>query len=134
MTYAEKLKDPRWQKKRLEILDRDHFTCQCCTDKTKTLCVHHKSYTGEPWEVENSELITYCIDCHSLIEYIKEMDDYNEIKKIVKKELSGAILYIVYVNKDTILLFAIQYGVVSYRITLCENHINTIKNFIDGNI
>lgn len=134
MTYAEKLKDPRWQKKRLEILDRDQFTCQCCTDKTKTLCVHHKSYAGEPWEIENSELITYCIDCHSLIEYIKEMDDYNEIKKIVKKQLSGAVLYIVYVNKDTIYFFAIQDSVVSYRMTLCENHINTIKNFIDGNI
>lgn len=27
MTYAEKLKDPRWQKKRLRILERDAFAC-----------------------------------------------------------------------------------------------------------
>ncbi len=26
--YASKLKDPRWQKKRLEILQRDDFACQ----------------------------------------------------------------------------------------------------------
>jgi hypothetical protein len=26
--YSKKLKHPRWQKKRLEILDRDKFTCQ----------------------------------------------------------------------------------------------------------
>lgn len=27
-TYAEKLKDPRWQKRRLEIFERDDWTCQ----------------------------------------------------------------------------------------------------------
>ena len=33
MGYSEKLKDPRWQKKRLEILERDNFRCQYCGDK-----------------------------------------------------------------------------------------------------
>ena len=46
MTYKEKLLDPRWQKKRLEILNRDNFTCQCCGDDKKTLNIHHKYYNS----------------------------------------------------------------------------------------
>lgn len=30
MSYAEQLKDPRWQKKRLEILNRDEWKCTWC--------------------------------------------------------------------------------------------------------
>ena len=38
-TYLEKLKDPRWQKKRLEILERDGWKCMACGEKEKTLRV-----------------------------------------------------------------------------------------------
>jgi len=62
--YSEKLKDPRWQKKRLEILQRDEFTCQQCSDTETTLHVHHIAYSGEPWNAPNKLLITYCEDCH----------------------------------------------------------------------
>jgi len=64
--YSEKLKDPRWQRKRLEILNRDNFTCVCCDDTTKTLHVHHIKYIygREPWEYENELLETLCVDCH----------------------------------------------------------------------
>jgi hypothetical protein len=67
MTYSEKLKDPRWQKKRLEILERDEFTCLECGDTTKELHVHHRYYTPktEPWEYENEALATVCKDCHA---------------------------------------------------------------------
>lgn len=64
MSYAEKLKDPRWQRKRLEILNRDNFRCRCCGDDTTTLNVHHKSYFGEPWEAPNKSLVTLCEPCH----------------------------------------------------------------------
>lgn len=67
MTYAEKLKDPRWQKKRLKILKRDKFTCRDCKSTTKTLHVHHKIYSKisiDPWEYEDFLLITLCEDCH----------------------------------------------------------------------
>jgi len=37
VTYAEKLKDPRWQKKRLEIMERDEWTCQWCVDSESPL-------------------------------------------------------------------------------------------------
>lgn len=63
-SYSEKLKDPKWQRKRLEILDRDDFTCQSCGSKDKTVHVHHKKYQGEPWEVDSKYLVTLCEDCH----------------------------------------------------------------------
>lgn len=40
-TYAEKLKDPRWQKKRLERMDKDQWTCRECGSTTTTLSVHN---------------------------------------------------------------------------------------------
>lgn len=64
MKYSDKLKDPRWQKKRLEILQRDEFTCRLCGDSESPLVVHHLKYEGEPWEVDNDYLITYCESCH----------------------------------------------------------------------
>lgn len=68
MTYAEKLKDPRWQKKRLEVLNRDEFTCRYCGDTKTTLHVHHLYYSkgAEPWDYDECELLTVCEDCHSV--------------------------------------------------------------------
>jgi hypothetical protein len=63
-TYSEKLKDPRWQKKRLEIMQRDEFSCKFCTDTDTTLHVHHLAYHQEPWDTPNEQLITLCEDCH----------------------------------------------------------------------
>jgi len=64
-SYSEKLKDPRWQRKRLEIMQRDKFACKNCGIDTKTLNVHHLEYRGEPWECPNLLLITLCEDCHN---------------------------------------------------------------------
>lgn len=71
MTYLEKLKDPRWQKKRLEILNRDEFRCVHCSDTETTLHVHHKKYTNEPWDAPNKDLETVCEHCHCAIEHIE---------------------------------------------------------------
>lgn len=62
--YAEKLKDPRWQKVRLEILSRDEWTCRFCGSKTLTLHVHHERYKGDPWEADPASLKTICESCH----------------------------------------------------------------------
>lgn len=74
MTYQEKLRDPRWQRKRLEVLSRDNFTCCFCTDQETELHVHHLSYEKgkEPWEYDISNFETLCKDCHSIIESIKK--------------------------------------------------------------
>lgn len=65
-TYVEMLKDPRWQKKRLEIMQRDNFTCQHCGAQDKSLQVHHLWYSPlkKPWEYDNSAFITLCEHCH----------------------------------------------------------------------
>ena len=72
--YSELLKDPRWQKKRLEILDRDGFKCACCGDDKETLHVHHKFYEKglKPWEYKSPSLVTLCSSCHSLEHSLKE--------------------------------------------------------------
>lgn len=64
--YFEKLKDPRWQRKRLEIMERDRFACRHCKSTEDTLNVHHRVYKKgkQPWECEDHLLITLCEDCH----------------------------------------------------------------------
>ena len=65
-SYLEKLKDPRWQKKRLEIFERDNWMCQKCFDEKSTLVIHHKLYLPktEPWDYPQELLITLCQPCH----------------------------------------------------------------------
>ena len=77
MTYSDKLKHPKWQKKRLEILSRDKFTCRGCGSKDHTLHVHHFTYQkGKlPWEYENSNFITLCDLCHFQEEQIIRDDN-----------------------------------------------------------
>lgn len=67
-TYYEKLKDPRWQKKRLEVMQANDFCCECCTDSESPLNVHHKEYFKglEPWEYEIEQLSCLCESCHEL--------------------------------------------------------------------
>lgn len=64
--YWEKLKDPQWQKKRLEILQRDEFTCVDCGSKDQTLHVHHTYYRrgADPWDYPDESFKTLCEDCH----------------------------------------------------------------------
>ena len=90
--YYEKLKDPRWQKKRLLIFKRDGFSCLSCFDKTSTLHVHHLWYENdkEPWEIEDDALITLCEDCHNT-----ETEKMGEIIKFFKRHfLSGDMVKI----------------------------------------
>ena len=67
MKYWEKLQDPRWQKKRLKILERDGFKCRDCGATEKTLHVHHCFYeNGEPWDARANVLLTVCADFHAI--------------------------------------------------------------------
>lgn len=66
MTYFEKLKDPRWQKKRLEILEAANWSCEDCGGKKNTLHVHHCYYEfgRDPWEYDRDTLMALCEECH----------------------------------------------------------------------
>ena len=85
MTYSEKLKDPRWQKKRLEILERDNWACQRCFDTNSTLHIHHLYYDFkfDPWEYEDETLITLCEECHQ-----KEKENYKDAIDMLRKGLA----------------------------------------------
>lgn len=58
-------KDTRWQKKRLEIMQRDGWKCVACEEERSTLHVHHKRYAGKPWDVSDDDLQTLCEKCHT---------------------------------------------------------------------
>jgi len=74
-TYNELLKDPRWQKKRLEIMQRDGFQCCLCGDTESTLNVHHKYYIykKDPWDYPDELLVTLCEYCHKIEEEKKDL-------------------------------------------------------------
>lgn len=74
-SYSELLKDPRWQKKRLMIFERDRWQCQCCMESETTLHVHHNRYVGKfPWDCPDEYLITLCEACHRNEEDAKKLD------------------------------------------------------------
>ena len=64
--YQEKLLDPRWQRRRLEIFNRDNWTCKRCGDTETSLAVHHRWYSfgAEPWDYPDDCLLTLCQPCH----------------------------------------------------------------------
>jgi 5-methylcytosine-specific restriction endonuclease McrA len=66
IAYAEKLTDPRWQKRRLEVMQRDDWKCVSCRNHTMQLEVHHIDYWDgkQPWEYDIDMLITLCHSCH----------------------------------------------------------------------
>jgi len=92
--YKEKLKSPRWQKKRLEIFDRDSFTCRFCGSQIRQLQVHHLIYLPErdPWEYSDEYLITLCDQCHSDEEKLK-LEDKFLMGNILQSGLSRRQLY-----------------------------------------
>ena len=102
-TYSEKLRDPRWQKKRLRVLERDEWTCQGCGDSESTLHVHHRYYTkgAEPWEYPDGSLQTLCEDCHQteneyrpgaeaeLLHAMRRHFSYDEVSDLAVSILNG---------------------------------------------
>ena len=82
--YGKLLKDPRWQRKRLEIMQRDNFACVLCGDTESTLHVHHGYYKAgkKPWEYPDNTLMTLCEQCHEEVTFQNEEVDnmYQSIK------------------------------------------------------
>lgn len=134
MTYSEKLKSPKWQRKRLEILQRDQFTCCYCHDKETELQIHHLKYNGEPWQAKSEDLITLCKHCHSLISSEKKLD----IIKIKKVDCLGNIALVVnerYKGEFITSLFAYQpNGKTDHLVSFSKESvlINAINKMLNG--
>jgi 5-methylcytosine-specific restriction endonuclease McrA len=80
--FFDQYKDPKWQKKRLEIMSRDNFQCQNCYDDSNTLNVHHRYYiqNTKPWEYPEELLITLCEECHKSEEECKSIQsDFTKV-------------------------------------------------------
>lgn len=69
--YRQLLRHPKWQRKRLRIFNRDHWKCVACGADDQELHVHHNYYAHgkKPWEYSDSDLITFCVDCHERFHY-----------------------------------------------------------------
>lgn len=67
-SYAELLKHPLWQRRRLEVLSRADFRCERCGNAEQQLHAHHKTYVRgrDPWDYEDELLECLCDPCHGL--------------------------------------------------------------------
>ena len=67
--FWEQYKDPRWQRKRLEILKRSNFACSICGETKSELHIHHKYYLKDkaPWEYSDHSLLCLCSSCHQVV-------------------------------------------------------------------
>lgn len=82
--------DPRWQRLRLQVMDRDAWRCVACGDTKSTLHVHHKRYCGDIWDSPPEDLQTLCNSCHmSLGQHPKAGVWYQAICEI-SREFLGA--------------------------------------------
>lgn len=75
MEYKKLLLNPKWQKKRLEILQRDNFSCVVCgngIDTDTQVHVHHLSYRKGcmPWEYDINNMRVLCQKCHQRIHHL----------------------------------------------------------------
>lgn len=85
-TYPEKLRDPRWQKKRLEIMERDGFRCRICHSEEETLNVHHIVYrSGDPWDAASKNLVTLCENCHGIVKHCETHGQRRSFEAILKQ-------------------------------------------------
>jgi hypothetical protein len=79
MSYKDELKSPEWQKKRLEILQRDKWKCRLCDCDVEMLIVHHLCYAerGDWRGVPDKFMITVCESCNQEIHgFIKAPTPY----------------------------------------------------------
>lgn len=86
-TYSEKLKDPRWQKKRLEIFNLRGFKCEKCGCEENELHIHHRFYISgrEAWEYDNDVFQVLCSDCHKKEHDTKTKNNNSKYEEIIKK-------------------------------------------------
>jgi len=107
--YSGLLKDPRWQKLRLKIMERADFACEICKDKEKTLHIHHRYYKSnfKPWDYPDESLLCLCENCHYDVQYLKKqiknnidkMDLFPEMLNIIGGFIKASMLSRRLVNK-----------------------------------
>ena len=79
--YEYLLTRDEWDAKRSHIMNRDNYTCQHCGrqfGQGTHLQVHHKRYIIglDPWEYNDTDLITLCEACHNDLHLQEEVPVY----------------------------------------------------------
>ena len=73
--YMELLRDPRWQKMRLELFEEACWQCEWCEGAARNLQVHHGYYDRrrqkKPWEYSRDSLFVLCERCHEAAESLR---------------------------------------------------------------
>lgn len=98
MEYSKKLSHPKWQKRRLERLSEENFSCQICNNENEELHVHHLYYDKDKdvWEYPNKALIVLCKTHHDY-EHSIEMDVKNDLFDSFKRAgfTNSSLLHII---------------------------------------
>ncbi len=70
MTYSQKLRDPRWQRKSCDVKTLAEWKCDECGRADLNLQVHHKVYERgrEPWDYPLENFQCLCEVCHEEVE------------------------------------------------------------------
>lgn len=115
-SYFEKLKDPRWQKRRLDIFELYNFECSNCGDNRSTLHAHHVGYrkNTEPWDYGDTEILCLCEDCHKKAH--KQSDNTKELLRFVAGDTAKIDQIIGYIKG----ILCMDMPVPTFSITSCE--------------
>lgn len=84
--YMKLLRDPRWQEKRLRVMEAAGFKCQECGAADKTFNVNHGYYEKgkKPWEYPICDLRCLCEPCH---------ERWHEVQKIFRRRLASITIH-----------------------------------------
>lgn len=88
MFISDQYRDPRWQRLRLRVFERDGWKCRMCKQDGKTLHAHHpvyRAFSEGPWDYEVDELVTVCEDCHKEEHEIKNLGKSALLLEFVKQ-------------------------------------------------
>jgi hypothetical protein len=79
-SYSEKLKDQRWQRKRLQLLEEANWKCQrarceSLNPEKDSLHIHHKFYlrNTDPWDYPEHAYYVVCEKCHAIVQHRMEI-------------------------------------------------------------
>lgn len=100
-SYGELLRDPRWQKLRLQVMERAGWKCEACGGGEETLNCHHGFYErgNMPWEYDINTLWCLCEGCHQLAEDARR-DVYMELAHLNPRRLSPNMVLDLWTDSD----------------------------------
>jgi hypothetical protein len=98
--YSSRLRDPRWQRRRLEVLEKALWRCSQCGEEKKELQVHHLIYRkgNMPWEYADEDLAVLCVECHELATDAKAAIDQGMINLKFPGQIDGLLTVLGFID------------------------------------